>query len=182
MEPHGLTFGMVVIRRPSVFCLAAAPSERFTIEGLFLPKALLAARAHHGRGEPDRAREAYDSASRLLESRLRESAPDEGAIRSSLGIAFAGLDRKDEAIREGKRGVELCPASRDVIHRYDRISNLAFIYVLVGEYDAALDQIEHLLSVPSNLSVPLLRLDPRWDPLRAHPNYKELLTSYGSEP
>jgi TolB-like protein/Flp pilus assembly protein TadD len=162
--------------------LAAAPSEGLTVEGLFLPKTLLAARVYQGRGEPDRAREAYDSARQLLEGRLREGLPDEGSIRSSLGIAFAGLGRTDDAIREGKRGVELCPGSRDVIHRYDRISNLAFIYVLVGEHDAALDQIEHLLSVPSNLSVPLLRLDPRWDPLSDHPRYKELLKRHVSEP
>jgi serine/threonine-protein kinase len=53
---------------------------------------------------------------------------------------------------------------------------------MVGEYDAALDQIEHLLSVPTGFSVPLVRLDPRWDPLRDHPRYQELLQRYGSEP
>ena len=47
-----------------------------------------------------------------------------------------------------------------------RVQDLAVIYVMVGEFDSALDQIEYLLSVPSWLSVPMLRLDPRWDPLR----------------
>jgi hypothetical protein len=53
---------------------------------------------------------------------------------------------------------------------------------LVGEYDAALDEIEYLLSIPSWFSVPLLRLDPRWDPLRDHPRYKDLLRRHGYEP
>ena len=63
-----------------------------------------------------------------------------------------------------------------------RIENLAFIYVLVGECNAALDEIEYLLSIPSWFSVPLLRLDPRWNPLRDHPRYKELLSRYVAEP
>jgi TolB-like protein/Tfp pilus assembly protein PilF len=63
-----------------------------------------------------------------------------------------------------------------------RVEDLAFIYVLVGEYDAALDAIEHLLSIPSRFSVPLLRLDPRWDPLRDHARYKALLRRHGFEP
>ena len=87
-------------------------------------------------------------------------------VHSLLGIAYAGLGRKEEAIREGKRAVELLPVSKDAIWGPGLIENLAFIYVLVGEQNAALDQIEYLLSIPSELSVPLLRIDPRWDPLR----------------
>jgi len=50
----------------------------------------------------------------------------------------------------------------------------------VGEYDSALDQIEYLLSIPSWFSVPLLRLDPRYDPLRKLPRYQKLLEKYGT--
>ena len=59
-----------------------------------------------------------------------------------------------------------------------RVEDLAFIYVLVGEFDAAFDQIERLFSTPSLFSVGLLQLDPRWDPLRDHPRYKAILTKY----
>ncbi len=52
------------------------------------------------------------------------------------------------------------------------------IYTMVGEYDAALDEIEYLLSIPSVMSVPLLRLDPRGDPLRDHPRFRALLEKY----
>lgn len=56
-----------------------------------------------------------------------------------------------------------------------RYEHLAFIYVLVGEENAAIDQVEYLLSIPSRITVPLLRIDPRWDPLRNHPRFQKLL-------
>ena len=91
--------------------------------------------------------------------------------------------KKEDAIREGKLGVELSPVSKDALLGPYRVEDLAYIHVLVREYDAALDQIEYLLSIPcEQLSVPKLRLDPRWDPLRDHPRYQELLQRYGSEP
>ena len=52
---------------------------------------------------------------------------------------------------------------------------LAKIYVMVGEYDAAIDQLEFLLSIPDDTSIPLFRLDPAWDPLRDHPRFKKLV-------
>ncbi|MHC4696687.1 MAG: hypothetical protein ACYTFA_08100 [Planctomycetota bacterium] len=95
-----------------------------------------------------------------------------------MGVVYAGLGRKEEAIREGILGVGLFPISKDAVLGPHPVEDPAFIYTLAGEYDAALDQIEHLLSIPSWLSVPLLRLDPRWDPLRDHPRHKELVQPY----
>ena len=54
-------------------------------------------------------------------------------------------------------------------------SRLARIYVLTGDYDAAIDPLEHALSVPSIISVPLLRFDPLWDPLRDHPRFQRII-------
>ena len=113
----------------------------------------------------------------MLEKEVQEQ-PDDHRIHSSLGIVYAGLDRKEDAIREGKLGVELCLVSKDAVTGPDRVIDMAFIYVHVGDCDAALDEIEYLLSIPCEFSVPLLRLDPRWDPLREHPRYKDLLQRY----
>ena len=58
-----------------------------------------------------------------------------------------------------------------------RVEDLARIYVMVGDFDAAIDQLEFLLSKPGVLSIPLLRLDPTWDPLRDHPDFEKLIES-----
>jgi len=120
------------------------------------------------------ARAYYDSARVVLEDRVEEG-PGQFAPHSALGIAYAGLGRVDEAIREGERGVELLPLSRDALIGPDRIRDLARIYVMVGEHEAAIDRLEYLLSIPSQLSVALLRVDPFWAPLRIYPRFQMLL-------
>jgi hypothetical protein len=71
--------------------------------------------------------------------------------------------------------VELLPVSKEAMAGLWRVEDLARIYVMVGEFDAAIDQLEYLLSIPSRLSIPLLKIDPAWDPLRGHPRFKKLI-------
>ena len=70
--------------------------------------------------------------------------------------------------------VELLPVSKEAMRGPYRVEDLARIYVMVGEYDAAIDQLEYLLSIPGPLSIPLLQLDPIWHPLRNHPHFQKL--------
>ncbi len=79
---------------------------------------------------------------------------------------------------EGQRAVEAYPLSRDALFGVFPITDLALIYTMVGEHDAALDRIEHLLSIPSLMSVRLLELDPRYAPLRSHPRFVELAARF----
>jgi serine/threonine-protein kinase len=139
--------------------------------------AFLAAGAYRLMGEPELAHASYDSARSILEKEL-DAHPDDNHIHSVLGIAYAGLGRKEEAVREGKRAVELSPVSKDEFDGPQVVQELAVIYTMVGEYDAALDEIEYLLSIPSWISYHDLRLDPRWDALRDHPRFQELLERY----
>jgi hypothetical protein len=88
------------------------------------------------------------------------------------------LGRKDDAVREAKLGVELMPVERNALDGIYRVEDLARVYVMVGEYDAAIDQLDYLLSIPGELSVPLLRIDPTWDPLRDHPRFQAMLAKY----
>ena len=81
----------------------------------------------------------------------------------------------EDAIREGKMGVELLPVSMEPILGRLRVASLAQIYVMTGEYDAAVDQLEFLLSHPGDFSASLLRLDPTWAPLRDHPRFQRLI-------
>ena len=107
-----------------------------------------------------------------------QQSPEDHRLHAALGIAYAGLGRKEEAVAAGKRGVELLPASKDAMVGPCRIDDLALIYTMVGEYDAALEQLDRLLSVPSWFSVPLMELEPEWEPLRNHPGYQDLLQKY----
>ncbi|UCC98765.1 MAG: hypothetical protein JSW66_02500, partial [Phycisphaerales bacterium] len=127
-------------------------------------------------GNQKRERAYYESARDILTSKIREQ-PKDPRFRSSLGIAYAGLGRKEDAIREGKLAVELLPLSKEAYGGTFRVESLARIYVMVGDFDAAIDQLELLLSIPARMSIPLLRLDPAWDPLRDHPRFQRLLES-----
>ena len=99
-----------------------------------------------------------------------------GGSATSLGLTYAYLGRKDDAIREGERAVEL--VSNDALLASVYAKNLARIYALVGEPEAAIDQIEYLLAIPSPLTGGWLRVHPYWDPLRDHPRFQALLEKY----
>jgi len=117
----------------------------------------------------------YDSARIILENKV-QSRPNDAPFHSYLGIAYAGLGRKEEAIREGKKGVELLPVSNDALDGPGLVQCVAQIYVMVGDYDPAIDRLEYLLSIPSlNISIPYLRIDPTWAPLHNHPRFQKLL-------
>lgn len=156
-------------------------SEIETIENqfIYIHKSHLNAQIYGFMGNSVMAKVYYDSARVVYEVLLKENQED-ARLYTSLGIVYAGLGRKEDAIREGKRGVELLPISKEAWRGAYRVEDLAVIYTMVGEYDLAIDQIETLLSMPSDLSVNLLRLNPKWNPLREHPRFIKLIQKYGA--
>jgi TolB-like protein/Flp pilus assembly protein TadD len=138
------------------------------------PKALLTAHAHYSMGEQDRASAEYDLAKSMLEEEVKKH-PDDPRYHSSLGITFAALGMKSRAIKEGKKATSLLPVSMDAFYGIPYVVDLAQIYTLIGEYDAALERLEYLLTIPSWISVAYIRIDPRWDKLRNHPKFEKLL-------
>jgi TolB-like protein/Flp pilus assembly protein TadD len=160
--------------------LSSTSGEWIRLKMWARPKTLFSALAYELLDEPQLARAAYDSGCSLLETEV-ERVPEDARYHSSLGIAYAALGHKDEAIREGNRAIELYPISKDAFYGLAYIQDLAFIYTMVGEHDAAIDKLEYLLLVPSWFSVPWLKMDPRWDRLRGHPRFQELLEKYAVE-
>jgi len=122
------------------------------------------------------AKEHYELACSVLKAEV-EKQPKRPNPHSILGIAYAGLGRKEDAIREGKRAIELDLETPNALGlAWDK--ELARIYVMVDEDDEAIDKIEYLLrNLPARLSIPLLQLDPAWDPLRNHSRFQELVES-----
>jgi serine/threonine-protein kinase len=131
--------------------------------------------AHLGR---PRVAGAYFDSVRAIAEREVSVWPGEARFHSLLGVAYAGLGRRDDAVREGRLATGLLPLSRDALWGRAVAENLAWIYVTAGEPDSAVATIETLLSRPGLLSVPWLRVDPLWDPLRDHTRFQALLERY----
>jgi len=134
------------------------------------------AKARTGRsgGDPRAALAYFDSAARVLAGRSH-ARPDDPTLHASLAFAYAGLGRREDAIREGRLAVELRPASKDTWYGVDMLRNLAVVYATLGEADSAVKQLRTLLSIPSGISVPWLRADPTWDPVRRDPGFRALV-------
>jgi len=144
------------------------------IDKMGYSNALRYARIYGYMNKNELAKKYYDDARSILESKIEEH-PEDAWFHSSLGIAYAGLGHKEEAIREGKLGVELLPVNKEAMRGTYRVEDLARIYVMVDEFDAAIEQLEFLLANPGVMTIPLFRLDPAWDPLRGHPRFKKLI-------
>jgi eukaryotic-like serine/threonine-protein kinase len=138
--------------------------------GYYLAKA----RTHRSSGDPGSARVYFDSAARVLAERSR-ARPDDPSLHASLAFAYAGLARREDATREGRTAVELRPASKDTWYGVDMLRNLAVVYATVGEADSTVKHLRTLLSIPSAVSVPGLRADPTWDPVRRDPAFQALV-------
>ena len=121
----------------------------------------------------------YDSArvhyERIIRSNPKSTDKDVATFHVNLGLAYAGLGRCEEAIREGEEAVRIVPVSRDALTGAELRRGLSEIYMMCGEYEATIDEIETLLAVPSSLTVAILRIDPIWDPIRTNPRFRRLV-------
>lgn len=135
---------------------------------------------HALRGDHDEARAAFETAREALEERVSEM-PDDARARSRLGIVYAKLGRSEDAVREGKRAVELYPRSVDAYIAPSRVADLAMIHVILGDFDRAIDEMEKIVGVPpwQALSPGAIKLYPRFDAIREHPRLQALLKRVG---
>jgi TolB-like protein/Tfp pilus assembly protein PilF len=127
-------------------------------------------------GNDAAARNAFTAARAEVERTVRER-PDEGPPLCVLGLIDAGLGRKEEALREGRRARELTPVTKDAFNGVHIMRYLGVIYAWTGEKDLAIEQIAATLQVPSSLSYGELRLHPFWDPLRGDPRFEKIVAS-----
>jgi len=167
--------------------LADSSLENFSPAG-YAPKALYQGRIARARGDVESAQRYFALACPDAEKRVREN-PDLAARHAELGLLYAYMQRKEDAIREGRRAVELEPESQNSFHGAARASNLAVVYALVGPADQAITLIERLLSIPgpvecsdfpNNMTLADLRLRWEWDALRDNPRFQKILE--GPEP
>lgn len=156
---------------PSLARLLEQPLENFSdTAGYYEWKAHLARRSERLGDQ----RAYADSARRILEDKVKKL-PDDHVFHDRLGMMYALLGRKADAVREGKSAVTLRPLSKDALNGAGVLQFLAWIYATVGEPDLAVEQLKLLLSIPSGVSVARLRSDRTWAPLRGHAGFERLV-------
>ena len=135
---------------------------------------LVRAQTYWLRGDQARARVYADSARIAFQQQLR-AVPNDPQRHWFLGLALAYLGRRAEAVQEGKRSVALRPITQDPFYGAYLQHQLVRIYILVGEPEKALDQLEPLLRIPYYLSPGWLKIDPTFTPLRGNPRFERLV-------
>jgi TolB-like protein/Tfp pilus assembly protein PilF len=126
------------------------------------------------KGDAAAARAAFIT-DRISQERIVEAQPEYGPAISVLGLVDAGLGRKEDALREGRRGVELLPVSKDAINGPRMILNLAIIGAWTGEKELALEQLRIATQGGNGPSYGSLKLNPMLDPLRGDPRFEKIV-------
>jgi serine/threonine-protein kinase len=124
--------------------------------------------------DDEKARSAF-TAARAEQEKIVQAQPNYGPALCALGLIDAGLGRKEEALREGRRAVELLPVEKDSMKGMAMVKYLAMIAAWVGDKDLACEQLASIIRRPSSPSYGQLKLLPFWDPLRGDPRFEKLV-------
>jgi TolB-like protein/Flp pilus assembly protein TadD len=103
-----------------------------------------------------------------------EAHPDDVELLSVLGVIDAFLGRKDKAIEEATRAVQLRPISQDAVEGPWILQNLAIVYAWTNELAQAFGELAILVKNPAGPTRAGFKADPAWDPLRKDPRFEEL--------
>jgi tetratricopeptide (TPR) repeat protein len=157
--------------------LETAPGEWIRHKLYARPKSLLTALVYYAQGKKEGINSLLEESKILLKNKITEW-PDDPRYHSSLGITYAMLGKKSDAIREGIKATELLPISKNAEYGISYEQDLAMIYALSGETDNAIKQLEYLLKINSWVSIPYIKMIPAYDVLKDQPKFKELLKKY----
>ena len=156
--------------------LAAMPPGGCYQASIPFPNAWCEGLAARMRGDQQAAHAAFVNARTELEKMVRDQ-PDYAEALCALGVVDAVLGNKDDAVREGRRAVELMPVDKNAIEGALLIKYLAAIYAWTGDKDRALKRLDKAVHLPGYLSYGELHLDPIWDPLRGDPRFEKIVAS-----
>jgi len=158
----------------------SVPSSDFQLGPLVNSRNFHLGMAHKIVGEKTKADDYLNSIVPDLEIAYRLE-PKKDQWMRLLSYSYAYLGRKEEAISVALNRVENIKISEDAFWGTRIEYDLAWIYMIVGEYDKAFDKVELLLSIPSPMSVETLEAFPIWKPLHNLPRYKEIVKKFGPQ-
>lgn len=124
----------------------------------------------------DKAHSAF-TAARAEQEKIVKAQPNYGPALCVLGLIDAGLGRKNEALEEGRRAVELVPIEEDAINGEAMNQYFAMIAAWAGEKDLAYERLLAAMRRPNSLSYGQLKLLPFWDPLRGDHRFEKIVAS-----
>ena len=154
--------------------LAALPIAGCQDDTVPFPRAWCEGLVAQMRGDARAAGVAFTSA-RTEAIKLVAQQPGYAEALCVLGMADAVLGHKEDAIREGRRAVELLPVTKDAIIGAQLVRNLAIIYASTGEKDLAFEQLTIAAQIPGYLSYGQLHLHPYFDVLRGDPRFEKIV-------
>ena len=131
------------------------------------------------RGDKQKAQAAFAAARAKMEAQQGDKAKD-APYFADIAKLDAGLGRKEEAISEARRAVELLPIAESAVSGPDNIANLALVYAWTGERDRALEQLEKIATVPTSPGSPTygdFLLNPCWDDLRGDKRFDKIVAA-----
>ena len=128
------------------------------------------------KGDETSARAAFMRARAQQEEEIRGH-PDDAVLLADLGLIDAGLGRKEEALNEGRRAMELVSSVKNSYTEPYVKKSFAIICAWTGERELALGQLEALIKIPGSYTYGNFRLSPMWDPLRGDPRFEKIVAS-----
>jgi TolB-like protein len=123
-----------------------------------------------------KARDAF-TAARAEQEKIIGAQPNYAPVLCVLGLIDAGLGRKADALREGRRAAELLPVTKDSVNGAHMIEYYAMTAAWVGDKNLACEQLAKAVQIPGTLSYGQLKLIPYWDPLRGDPRFEKIVAS-----
>jgi TolB-like protein/Flp pilus assembly protein TadD len=154
--------------------IASSENQIFYIENVPFNRSFIEGVIARMIKDNEKARFAF-SAARAEQEKIVQAQPNYGPALCVLGLIDAGLGRKNDALREGQRAVELLPVEKDAIEGPAMIRYLAMIAAWVGNKDLACEQLANVIRRPGGLSYGELKLLPWWDPLRGDPRFEKIV-------
>jgi eukaryotic-like serine/threonine-protein kinase len=148
--------------------------EVITGQAYVIPKQFYAGLAYTYLGDSTDARFQFEEARKILEEKLQDR-PDDYRILATLSNVYAFLNMPEEAISTAKKVNEMIPLEKDALLGSDYIINTAVVYAILGNGEMAAEYLERALSIPSSISVQMLKIDPIWDPVREHESFRKLV-------
>jgi TolB-like protein/tRNA A-37 threonylcarbamoyl transferase component Bud32/Tfp pilus assembly protein PilF len=181
IAPFGLAFGLAcALAERDVAAakdaLMASGESSLGIDAVHFPRLFFEGVIARMANDEQHAQLAF-TAARTEQEKKVQAQPDYGPVWCVLGVIDAALGRKEEALREGRRAVELLPVEKDSVNGAHMIHNLAMIAAWVGEKDLAFEQLAFSARTPAGVTYGELKLGPFWDSLRGDPRFEKCVAS-----